>query len=94
MRKEQTAVDAEMVRRNQRDYRRRRGISRIHDADDFHDDLFPDSFSLIESMVDVDLAFRLGLPDERYQHVRSVSATAELVLERRKELDANPIPPP
>lgn len=51
-----------------------------------------DSLMLIEIMVDVDLAFQLGLPDERYQHVPSVSAATELVLERRKDLDANRTP--
>lgn len=67
--------------------------NRIHDDDDFYDDLRLDLLSLLEVMVDVDLAFKLGLPDELYQHVRSVSAATELVIERRKELDANLTPP-
>ena len=40
-------------------------------------------------MVDVDLAFQLESPDERYVQVRTVSAANELVIERRKELEAN-----
>ena len=61
--------------------------TRIQDHDDFRDDLSLDSLLLIEIGVEVDLAFKLELPDERYQHVRSVSAAVELVLERRKELE-------
>lgn len=62
--------------------------ARIQDHDDFRDDLNLDSLLLIEIGVEVDMAFKLELPDERYQHISSVSAAAELVLERRKELEA------
>lgn len=65
----------------------------IQDDDDFRDDLSLDSLALLEIMVDVDLAFQLELPDERYQHVRTVSAAAELVMERRKELEVTLQPP-
>ena len=65
----------------------------IQDDDDVRDDLKLDSLTLLEIMVDVDLAFQLELPDERYVPVRTVSAAAALVLERRKELDANRTPP-
>jgi acyl carrier protein len=68
----------------------------IQDHDDFRDDLNLDSLLLIEVGVEVDMAFKLELPDERYQHISSVSAAAELVLERRRELKASEqaIPPP
>ena len=65
----------------------------IQDDDDFRDDLSLDSLALLEIMVDVDLAFQLELPDERYQHVRTISAAAELVMERRKELEVTLQPP-
>lgn len=71
--------------------------TRIQDHDDFRDDLNLDSLMLIEIGVEVDMAFKLELPDERYQHINSVSAAAELVLERRKELEAweqANLPPP
>ena len=71
--------------------------NRIQDDDDFHTDLNLDSLWLIEIGVEVNLAFKLDLPDARFYSVSSVSAATALVLERQKELDAleqaNPLPP-
>jgi len=49
------------------------------------DDLDLDSLSLMEIGVDVDYNYRLGLPDERLQEIRSVQDAVELV---RRELAA------
>ncbi len=59
---------------------------RIEDGATFRDDLNLDSLSLLEIGVDVDLAFQLNLPDERYKDVGSIPEMADLVLERKGEL--------
>ena len=52
---------------------------RINDGDHFRDDLHLDSLSLLEIGVDVDMAFQLGLPDERYKEIDSLPGMVELV---------------
>jgi acyl carrier protein len=52
---------------------------RISDGDHFRDDLHLDSLSLLEIGVDVDMAFQLGLPDERYKEVDSLPNMVALV---------------
>jgi acyl carrier protein len=59
---------------------------RIGDADSLRDDLKLDSLSLLEIGVDVDLAFKLNLPDERYKEVRSLPEMVDLVQQRLVEL--------
>ncbi len=59
---------------------------RIGDADSLRDDLKLDSLSLLEIGVDVDLAFKLNLPDERYKEVRSLPEMVDLVQQRLAEL--------
>src|SRR4051794_9637007 len=49
-------------------------------------DLNLDSLSLLEIGVDVDMAFKLGLPDERFKEVRGLDAMVDLVENRRAEL--------
>jgi acyl carrier protein len=53
--------------------------SRIKDDDHFRNDLNLDSLSLLEIGVDVDMAFQLGLPDERYKEIESLPGMVELV---------------
>ena len=53
----------------------------IGSSDDFVEDLQLDSLALLELGVDVDYEFKLGLPDERLQQLRTVNETVELVLE-------------
>lgn len=53
--------------------------SRIKDGDHFRNDLNLDSLSLLEIGVDVDMAFQLGLPDERYKEIESLPGMVELV---------------
>ncbi|HYN22546.1 MAG TPA: acyl carrier protein [Thermoanaerobaculia bacterium] len=52
---------------------------RINDGDHFRDDLHLDSLSLLEIGVDVDMAFQLGLPDERYKEIDSLPNMVALV---------------
>ena len=59
---------------------------RIQDEDHFRNDLNLDSLSLLEIGVDVDLAFQLGLPDERYKQIDSLPAMVALVEERLEEM--------
>lgn len=54
----------------------------IADSASFVDDLQLDSLSLLEIGVDVDYEFKLGVPEERLQQLRTVQDTVELVLER------------
>lgn len=56
-------------------------------ADDAHflDDLELDSLSLLEIGVDIDYAFKLGVPEERLQELRTVQETVDLVLEVKGE---------
>lgn len=56
-------------------------------ADDAHflDDLELDSLSLLEIGVDIDYAFKLGVPEERLQELRTVQETVNLVLEVKGE---------
>ena len=59
---------------------------RIGDMDSLRDDLKLDSLSLLEIGVDVDLAFKLNLPDERYKEIQSLPQMVSLVEERLGEL--------
>jgi acyl carrier protein len=60
--------------------------SRIHDEATLRDELKLDSLSLLEIGVDVDLAFKLELPDERYKDIDSLPAMVSLVQQRLSEL--------
>lgn len=59
---------------------------RIGDMDSLRDDLKLDSLSLLEIGVDVDLAFKLNLPDERYKEIRTLPEMVNLVQQRLTEL--------
>lgn len=59
---------------------------RIGDDALLRDELKLDSLSLLEIGVDVDLAFKLELPDERYKEIDSLPAMVALVQERLAEL--------
>jgi acyl carrier protein len=64
--------------------------ARIGDDATLRDGLNIDSLSLLEIGVDVDLAFQLGLPDERYKEIDSVPDMVALVQQRLLELTAQP----
>ncbi|MEO1082886.1 MAG: acyl carrier protein [Acidobacteriota bacterium] len=57
--------------------------SEIGDKAHFIDDLQLDSLSLMEIGVDVDYEFKLGVPEERLQELRTVEDSVQLVLETR-----------
>lgn len=61
------------------------GIAPDQLADDtaFVEDLNLDSLSLLEVGVDIDYEFKLGVPEERLQQLRTVQDAVDLVLERR-----------
>lgn len=63
--------------------------SRIPDEATLRDELKLDSLSLLEIGVDVDLAFKLELPDERYKEVNSLPDMVSLVQQRLTELSPN-----
>jgi acyl carrier protein len=58
---------------------------RIADDATLREDLKLDSLSLLEIGVDVDLAYKLELPDERYKEIDSIPAMVELVAQRLGE---------
>jgi len=64
--------------------------ARIGDDATLRDGLSIDSLSLLEIGVDVDLAFKLGLPDERYKGIDSVPDMVALVEQRLLELSSQP----
>ncbi|HEX7182245.1 MAG TPA: phosphopantetheine-binding protein [Thermoanaerobaculia bacterium] len=59
---------------------------RISDDASLRDDLKLDSLSLLEIGVDVDLAFKLNLPDERYKEIQTLPQMVGLVQQRLGEL--------
>jgi acyl carrier protein len=61
---------------------------RIPDHSSLRDDLKLDSLSLLEIGVDVDLAFQLNLPDEKYKEIASLPQMVALVQQRRSEISA------
>ncbi|HEY0557256.1 MAG TPA: acyl carrier protein [Thermoanaerobaculia bacterium] len=62
--------------------------ARIGDQATLRDELKLDSLSLLEIGVDVDLAFRLELPDERYKEIDSIPDMVALVQGRLTEAPA------
>lgn len=59
---------------------------KIGDGDSLRDDLKLDSLSLLEIGVDVDLAFKLNLPDEKYREIGTLPQMVDLVQQRVSEL--------
>lgn len=57
--------------------------SEIADDASFVEDLQLDSLSLLEIGVDVDYEFKLGVPEERLQELRTVQDSVDLVVEVR-----------
>lgn len=63
----------------------------IADDASFIDDLQLDSLSLLEIGVDVDYAFKLGVPEEKLQELRTVQDSVNLVLEHMDRSAAAPV---
>ena len=77
-------TDVETIRSAIRDsVKRVAGISltSIQDSSNFRDDLGLDSLSALEVMVDVEYAFKIKIPVERLETVRTVHDTIQLVQE-------------
>lgn len=60
----------------------------IADDASFVEDLEMDSLSLLEVGVDMDYEFRLGVPEEELQQLRTVQQAVDLVLAKRSEAAA------
>ena len=60
--------------------------ARIGDEAKLRDELKLDSLSLLEIGVDVDLAFKLELPDEHYKEIDSLPSMVGLVEARLREM--------
>ena len=60
----------------------------IQDNAHFIDDLQLDSLSLMEIGVDVDYEFKLGVPEEQLQELRTVEDSVRLVLSKQGAEDA------
>jgi acyl carrier protein len=60
--------------------------ARIPDDATLREHLKLDSLSLLEIGVEVDLAFHLELPDERYREIENLPAMVALVEERLGEI--------
>ncbi len=56
-------------------------VEDIADDASYTDDLGLDSLTLLEIGVDMDYEFKLGLPEERLQHIRSVQDAFDVVME-------------
>lgn len=67
---------------------------KINDDANLREDLKLDSLSLLEIGVDVDLAFKLELPDERYKDIDSLPAMVNLVQQRlgKREAQTKAVP--
>ena len=60
--------------------------ARIGDEAKLRDELKLDSLSLLEIGVDVDLAFKLELPDEQYKEIDSIPDMVALVQSRLADI--------
>ena len=63
-------------------------VEEIDDHASYSEDLGLDSLTLLEIGVDMDYEFKLGLPEERLQHIRSVQDAFEVVMEALSEKQA------
>ncbi len=63
-------------------------VEEIADNASYTDDLGLDSLTLLEIGVDMDYEFKLGLPEERLQHIRSVQDAYDVVMETLSERQA------
>ena len=53
----------------------------IHDSSSYRDELGLDSLSALEVMVDIEYAFRIKVPEERLQTIKTVGDTIQVVQE-------------
>lgn len=55
--------------------------AQIHDASTFREDLGLDSLSALEVIVDIEYAFKIRVPEERLEAVKTVADTIRVVQE-------------
>jgi acyl carrier protein len=60
-------------------------VAEIGDQASYVDELNLDSLSLLEIGVDIDYEFKLGVPEEEMQEIRTVQDAVDLVVERLKQ---------
>jgi acyl carrier protein len=53
----------------------------IHDSSDYRNDLDLDSLSALEVMVDLEFAFKIKVPEERFQTIATVQDSIRVVQE-------------
>lgn len=53
----------------------------IHDTSNYRDDLGLDSLSALEVVIDLEYAFKIKVPEERIQTIRTVQDTIDVVQE-------------
>jgi acyl carrier protein len=53
----------------------------IHEGSTYRDDLGLDSLSMLELTVDIEYAFKIKVPEERLQTIKTVQDTIQLVQE-------------
>lgn len=63
-------------------------VEDITDQASYVEDLGLDSLTLLEIGVDMDYEFKLGVPEERLQHIRSVQDAFDLIVETLGERQA------
>ncbi len=63
-------------------------VEDIADSASYTEDLGLDSLTLLEIGVDMDYEFKLGLPEERLQHIPSVQDALDVVMEAFGERQA------
>ena len=56
-------------------------VEDIADSASYSDDLGLDSLTLLEIGVDMDYEFKLGLPEDRLQEIRSLQDAVDVVME-------------
>lgn len=56
-------------------------VEEIADRASYRDDLDLDSLTLLEIGVDMDFEFKLGLPEDRLQDIRSIQDAVDVVME-------------
>ena len=63
-------------------------VTEIGDTSNFREDLGLDSLSALEVMVDIEYAFRIKIPVERLEHIRTVQDTIDVVQEYLRGVQA------
>jgi acyl carrier protein len=63
-------------------------VADIRDSSNFREDLGLDSLSALEVMVEIEYAFRIKIPVDRLEHIRTVQDTIQVVQEYLRGVQA------